>query len=61
MKNLTLIKLLLVLAVFITNNNFVNAQNPNFPWVEQAGGSSFDNGRGIATDDSDNIIVTGNY
>lgn len=45
----------------IAPNKTANTQFPNYLWVKNAGGNSYDEGRGIATDSSGNVYLTGTF
>ena len=59
MKNGMLV-LLLMAAIFLKGST-TDAQPPDFLWAARGGGAGLDLGRSIATDDSGNIIVTGEF
>jgi hypothetical protein len=56
-----LLSTLFLLAVLSLSNGTTHAQIANFLWVEQAGGTDWDEGLAISMDGSGNVIVTGDF
>ncbi|MBI3502643.1 MAG: SBBP repeat-containing protein, partial [Bacteroidetes bacterium] len=50
---------LLTSAILHLTSYIVSAQSPAYLWAQHAGGTSYDEGRSIATDANGNVLVTG--
>jgi len=48
-----------VAVLFLILSQFIIAQNPNFEWAKQMGGTSLDQGQSITTDAGGNVYTTG--
>lgn len=55
------VSMVFFVAGALLSGSVAYAQPPDFLWVEQAGGTQLDEGIGIATDGSDNVVATGAF
>lgn len=50
-----------VLLVFVVTASHIYAQTPSFEWAKSMGGTTFENGKDIAQDNTGNVITVGNF